>query len=807
MNSISFLRKENFVSGSRPATVKYLKTRLLHFLIVNITILIFTACDIPVEQPLYITQNFDKNWEFRKDSIHTDHQSDKDIYNWSFVDLPHDWSIFGDFNKDYPTGAREAFLPAGMGWYRKEFKISERYHNSIISIRFDGIYMNSTVWINGHLLGNRPNGYLEIKYDLTPYLKYDDQINILEVKVDNSDQPNSRWYTGSGIYRHVWLEYTGRIHFDRWGIQITTPEVSKQNSVMSIRSKIINENSEPEKFTLQTLLFSPKGEKIAETEVELSIEAGKTKHQVQKFKIVEPELWSPNNPKVYRVKSTLKKGNKILDSQNTITGIRKIDFDADKGFSLNGEVMKIKGVCIHSTAGAFGAAVPEEIMKYRLLQLKDLGCNAIRFSHNPATPEILNLCDTLGFMVMTEAFDEWEMPKKWGPEYGYHRYFKQWHEKDLAEMIQRDFNHPSIIMYSIGNEIQEQRDGIPRGAEIAKELVEICHRQDPTRPVTAACDQIINANKTGFAQELDIVGYNYQDKYYQEDHKKYPERIILGSETHQYPYTWKKVFQNEYVAGEFLWIGFDYLGEADKYPLKGWENGMFDTTGEIKPRGLLRKTLWNEVPQVYIFSQNTDWKKDTSVFAPWSWEKLYQHWNWPEFKGKVINVKCYTNCDEVELFLNGRSMGTKKMTDIGKLPLKWKVIYQEGKLKAIARKEGKVVAEDVLRTSGKAYKIEIKSSKDKLRDDEVGVFKITVVDKDGLTIPRKEHLIHFRLEGKGEIIAVDNGNLRSDESFRADQRMTFHGKVVCFAKKTGKGSIKLIAYSEGLQQASIIINE
>ena len=788
--------------------IKYLNRGILYIMIVNITILIFTACNTPDEQPYLTTQKFDKNWKFRKDSINVDRQSYPDKYNWNSVDLPHDWSILGDFNENNSTGARGAFLPAGIGWYRKEFKISEKYNNSIISIRFDGIYMNSTVWINGHLLGSRPNGYVEIRYDLTPYLHYGEKNNIIEVKVDNSAQPNSRWYTGSGIYRHVWLEFSGKIHFKRWGNQITTPEVSEDRAVMVFKTIIINDDSVSGKLTLQTYLFDPEGKKIIDKELEFTVKPDGTIQKIQKFEISKPELWSPDDPKVYKLQYFIKKGNIVLDAFITTTGIRKFNFDPDKGFSLNGERMKIKGVCLHSTAGAIGAAVPEEILEYRLKKLKDLGCNAIRFSHNPASPEMLDICDTLGFMVMTEAFDEWEIKKKWGPDYGYHVHFDKWHKSDLTNMIRRDFNHPSVIMYSIGNEIPEQRQAIERGAEIARELVEICHKEDPTRPVTAACDQIPNANKTGFAQALDIVGYNYQDPYYQEDHKKFPERIILGSETHQFPSTWKKVKNNDYVAGEFLWVGFDYLGEADKFPLKGWENGMFDTTGNIKPRGLLRRTLWNDKPQVYIFSQNIDWKKDTSVFAPWSWEKLFTHWNWPGLKGKMINVKCYTNCDEVELFLNERSQGIKELSDISSLPLTWHIKYEEGILKAIARKDGKIVAENILKTSGKAKKLLLKSSKKYLKnnDSDVSVIHVSIVDKDGIVIPDNQNLIRFDLEGNGKIIAVDNGNLRSNEKFQGNERKAFKGKAMCIVKATGYGQIKLTAISEGLESASLLIN-
>lgn len=791
-----------------PSIITYFKKRILSFIIVIFTFFSLIYCEKPLEKSTFYIRNFDKEWEFRMDSSDHPKKSEVGQFKWKPVNLPHDWSIQGEFNDKNPSGAREAFLPTGTGWYRKEFKLPKDLKTSKISIRFDGIYRNSTVWINGHQLGNRPNGYVEIKYDLTPHLKFDNQINILEVKVDNSAQPNSRWYTGSGIYRHVWLESTGQIHFDRWGIQVTTPDISSETALMNIRSTVINESTVSENIILKTILFNSNGDKITEKEQKFtSAPNGKTKI-LQKIEIPNPKLWSPDNPNTYTIKNILKKDNKITDIKEITAGIRNFNFDPNKGFSLNGQSMKIKGVCLHSAAGAVGAAVPEGILEYRLKKLKDLGCNAIRFSHNPASPEVLNMCDNLGFLVMTEAFDEWQIKKKWGPDYGYHIYFDQWHKQDLSEMIRRDFNHPSIIMYSIGNEIQEQRDGLPQGVQIAKELVDICHREDPTRPVTSACDQIPNANKTGLAQVLDIVGYNYQNKYYQEDHKKYPERIILGSETHQFPLTWTSVKNNAFVAGEFLWVGFDYLGEADHFPLKGWENGMFDTTGNIKPRGLLRRTLWNEEPQVYIFSQNTDWKKDTSVFAPWSWEKLYAHWNWPDLKGKMINVKCYTNCDEVELFLNGKSIGTKEMSDISSLPLSWQIKYNEGILKAIAKKDGKIVTENILKTSGKAKKLVLKSSKEQIRNDgsDVSVIHISVVDQDGIVVPDNHNLIRFHLEGEGVIIAVDNGNLRSNEKFQGDKRMAYNGKAICIVKATGTGQIKLTTTSKDLEPDSLIIN-
>ncbi len=476
----------------------------------------------------------DFNWKFQLGEINDAQDVSFNDAGWHTINLPHDWSIEGEFSKDAPAGGNGGYLPTGIGWYRKHFEVSKDDLNKIIWIEFDGVYMNSDVWINGHHLGLHPYGYTSFYYNLTPYLK--EGGNIVAVKVDNSLQPNSRWYTGSGIYRNVWLVKIDPLHIAHWGVYATTPAVSKESAVVKVATKIENNFDKEKKGILHSVIVGENGNKISETETSFTVKPGQSVELNQKLNVKSPSLWSVGSPSLYHLNQTIFEGKNIVDDLTTKIGIRKIEYDVNKGFLLNDEHIKMNGVCLHHDGGCVGAAVPLAVWKYRLEKLKEMGCNAIRTSHNPPAPEFLELCDEMGFLVMDESYDEWKIGKR---KYGYHIYFDEWGRKDLTSMLERDRNHPSIVLWSVGNEIPDQKTD--EGVKTLHTLVEICHEVDPTRPVTSACDNIAadgSATKLAFLEGLDIVGYNYVDRwherrelYYSIDRHDHPDWKMIGTES------------------------------------------------------------------------------------------------------------------------------------------------------------------------------------------------------------------------------------------------------------------------------------
>jgi len=767
-----------------------------------------------------IEVNFDFNWKFFKGDVPGPEDADFTDANWKSINLPHDWSIAGPFSKDNPSGSSGGYLPGGIGWYKKSFQLPEDYKDKKIFIEFDGVYMNSEVWINGHHLGNHPYGYTSFYYDITPYLRYGDSKNVLTVRVDNSKQPNSRWYSGSGIYRHVWLLITDKLHVDHWGTFVTTPEVSKESATVEIKTRIENETDASEQVNLMTSIVDKDNKVVKIIETSQEIQGNSEYEFVQRTEIKNPNLWSPDSPYLYGVYTTVKDGKRIVDNYETPLGIRQFHFDANRGFFLNGENMKIKGVCLHHDCGCLGAACPDRANERRIEILKQIGCNAIRTSHNPPAPELLDYCDRYGLLVMDEAFDEWEKGKT---EYGYHEYFGEWAVKDLKNMIHRDRNHPSVIIWSVGNEIPEQDSA--EGVKILRKLVELVHEEDPSRPVTSACNDIEAANKTGFADLLDVVGYNYGERFYEEDHKRYPDRKIIGSETVDYPVSvWLANEKNDYVAGEFLWTGFDYLGESGiggsqggpkswltrpEWPCRSSMCGLIDLSGFKKPRCYFRQSLWSIDPMVYIACQippSSEQDGQLEVVPLWGWPKVVSHWNWPGKEGKTITVSCYTNCESVELFLNRKSLGSKELSSSSDLQPSWDVLYKPGTLKAIGKKDGKIVANYELHTAGKPAKIVLIPNRDTMVADarDLCHIEVNVVDKDGKIAPDVDNLITFNISGEGKIIGVGSGDPQSHEDYKSNKRKAYNGKCLAVVQSTCQsGQICITATSPGLTQSSI----
>lgn len=783
-----------------------------------------------------ISQIFHKEWLFHLGDVEQGQSPEYDDEMWRTLDLPHDWSIEGPFKqfRDENWGMfqnldhRIGYLPQGIGWYRKHFFAPVEWQDKIVCIQFDGIYRNSDVWINGHHLGHRPYGYASFEYDLTPYLKINAS-NTIAVRVDSLGI-SSRWYPGSGIYRKVTLSIMEKIHIRHWGTYWTTPEVSKDRALINLKIWIMNESSENNiNLEVFTEIFEKGQEKKGNP---VAIQKGTYKLDKKEYEIVhnlevlKPKLWDPDSPNLYIIKNIIKKNETDIDEYYTPLGLRSFKFDPNEGFSINGKSMKFKGVCLHNDNGCIGAAIHIRAVERKLRIMKEMGCNAIRTSHNPPEQELLDLCDEMGFMVMDEAFDEWVEPKT---PMGYTRFFNEWCERDVRDYVHRDRNHPCVIIWSCGNEVSEQRT--QNGVKILKRLLDVFHKEDPTRPVTQGCNQIDYANKTGFADLLDIVGYNYMgDKItkvlpngfeckYDVDHKTYPNRIMIGSENcsswntrgvYTFPIGYSngsKIHDNfhcssydviseipliimktrPYVCGMFTWEGFDYIGEPTPYPwpARSSQYGLVDLAGFPKDCYYLYQTQWLDKPVVHLFP----------------------HWNW--HKGMEIPVWVYTNCEKVELILNGKSLGEKSLLDEDYndvLHLEWIIPYEPGELKAIARNKGKVVAEKSVITASEPHHIVLTPERLEIdKDGDLAYIKVSVHDIYGNICPTANNLITFKVQGPGKVIGTDNGNPISLEPFDAQQRHVFGGLALAVLKSLGAGEITVIAASAGLETAKITL--
>ncbi|MEP5341943.1 MAG: glycoside hydrolase family 2 TIM barrel-domain containing protein [Algibacter sp.] len=808
--------------------------------------LAFLACNNNNENSNRQKVKFDFNWKFLKGDFPEASKTTFDDANWQNVDVPHDWSIAGPFLKSNPSGNVGAYAPNGIGWYRKEFTLNKTDSDSEISIEFGGVYMNSEVWINGHYLGKRPFGYISFNYDLTPFLNFDGD-NMLSVRVDNSKEPSARWFTGSGIYRHVWLIKTNKVHVSRHGVYVTTPTVSKEAATIQIKTVIENNFDESKDFTLINEVYNAENKLLSQVESTANAIEKENKELLQNIELNNPELWLPEIPYLYTLKTKIKVNNKIVDEVSTNVGIRNFVFSVENGFALNGESMKLKGVNNHSDLGALGAAMNDKVLERRLKILKEMGCNAIRTAHNPPSEVLLDLCDKMGFMVMDEAFDEWieswpfgRKKKEGKAKYGYHLYFDEWAERDLTELIKRDRNHPSIILWSVGNEIPDACFEV--GTERLKVLMDIVRKHDDTRPITCGITHMHLANASGFASALDVTGYNGGGGsafMYEQDHETYPERKFVATEVpHSFQTrgeyqsqswyrgknplggimkvpdlaeeevfgeiskyysssydnsmvrisardSWRRTRDFSYMAGEFRWTGFDYLGESMfGWPARLWNFGIIDMCGFPKDTYYFYQSQWTETPMVHILP----------------------HWNWEGKEGVEIPVVAYSNCDSVELFLNHTSLGKKEMGN--QMDLVWNVPYKPGILIAKGIKEGKVVCEKVIKTAKSPAKIELLIDNETIlaNGQEVVHVEVNILDEDNNFVPKASNEIIFKVEGEGTLLAVDNGDPKSEESFVRNTRSAFNGKCILIVKSTQKaGDIKISAQSDDLEGTSISV--
>lgn len=742
---------------------------------------------------------------------------------WRPVTVPHDYSIQGPVAKDNPSGPAGGFFPGGIGWYRTTVNLKKLESGKRTFIVFDGVMANSDVWINGQHLGRRPNGYVSFVYELTPHLRRGP--NVIAVRADNANEPALRWYLGAGIYRQVRLVTTGDTHIKPWGTFVTTPAVGDDKASVHVRSAVASPVAG--KVALAVELVGPDGKVAATvTGMEKAVKAGQSVDVEAEAAVAHPQRWDIAQPSMYTAKVTLLRNGKAVDSEDVPFGIRTFHFDARKGFSLNGRAMKIYGVGLHSDGGALGAAVPLAAWQRRLAELRKLGVNAIRTAHNAMAPEFLDLCDRMGFLVMDEFFDQWTMPKV---PFDYSLYFGEWAERDTADLVKRDRNHPSIIIYSAGNEIRDTTE--PQVAtEWLKRLIKVYREHDPTRPVTQALfrPNVSKDYDNGYADLLDVVGQNYREKEILAAHAQNPKRKILGTENTHEVSQWVAMRDHPEYAGQFLWTAVDYLGEAGRWPTIGTGSGLLLTTGLQRPRAFERQSWWTSAPMVRMARRVSSVTQNViePVFVPGSatahqpaqaeptarprfTQPLVADWTPASLEPHDEKVEIYTNADEVEVTLNGKPVATAKR-HANATPIVLKVPFEEGTLKAVAKRDGAVVATDELRTAGKAARLvlSLDSADASLSRhiDDVAYVTATLFDAKGTRIPDSTTVVKFRAEGQGDIIAVDNGDLMDHGPYQATERKLYDGNAVAILRARAiTGTITVIASAPGVPDATVAI--
>ncbi len=771
--------------------------------------------------------SFDYDWKFTTGEHTGAEHPQFDDSGWRLLNVPHDFSIEHPFDSTNLTGGGGGYAYSGIGWYRKSFKTEPGFENKKVWILFEGIYRNSEVWLNGEYLGFRPYGYSSFYYDLTPHLKPAGEKNVLAVKVNTTEQPNSRWYTGSGIYRHVWLVVKNRLHINNWGVFARTKEATANGASVDVSIELNNQDALDQQCTVITSFINSRGRQVAKAESDVEIKAGQQQNIDQNIQIDNPELWSVEHPNLYSLQVEVRSGSKLLDRYTSPFGIRTFRFDPDKGFFLNDRHVKLKGVNNHHDGGPLGAAVFNRTHQRQLEILKQMGCNALRMSHNPPSPELLAAADSMGFVVINELFDEWMDGKTPG---GYASYFEEWYERDVESWIRRDRNHPSVIAWSIGNEVKEQWDE-ENGPKITKMLIDAARMHDDTRPFTAGCNGIPSVNSSGMGALLDLVGYNYHEALYKGDHENFPDRVIYGSETVMYPYhdydcwqmrsyeQWLDGQREDYVAGEFLWTGFDYLGEAGighvgsgcnfwetwpGWPWRGADCGVIDMCGFPKPAYWFRKALWNDEPMVYIAVQTHESARNRDQCSFWSWPKVEPHWN-HQTVGDTLAVHVYTNVPNVELKINGRSLGTRKWDLTNEAFLFWEIPYEPGKLEAIGKtSDGKIVSFAV-QTAGEPAKIKLTPDREvfEANRQDLSYVSVQLLDANNIPVPFADNVIAFEVTGAGKLVAVGNGNQKSHTPFKGQKMEAYLGKCLAIVQSTGeKGDIVITAKSGKLPEAA-----
>jgi beta-galactosidase len=822
------------------------------------------------EPKLPLNIQFNDAWLFHLGDVENGEDPEIQPSDWRTLNLPHDWSIEGEYSTENGADWQTGFLPTGIGWYRKEFDFEPAWNGKHIAIHFEGVYLNSDVWVNGVHLGHRPNGYIGFEYEISPYLQKGK--NIITVRVDHSKPLTGRWYTGSGIYRHVWLKIRDNIHIPTWGVHFTSDVKLNGPSDYKVEIEIQNGTGEDLKLDVEIQLTEPSGKIAAIQKGKFPTESERISSALLSGSIEQPALWSPDNPNLYSLKTILSREGVILDEYTLKVGFRKTEFTAADGFILNGQPTLFKGVCDHHTAGPVGAAIPDDVLRYRLTLLKEMGCNAIRTAHNPFSPTFYNLCDELGLMVMNEFLDGWEKEKA---KHDYGLYFEDWWEKDGTDFIKRDRNHPSVIMWSIGNEV------VRPTLETQKKLVDLFHSLDPTRPVTQGGKSPSRGDEISLHDQLDLAGYNGHGEergVFESHHERYPDDVIIGTEiphtyqtrgvyrtqthwrvrdfpamweiggkkagklgdlrdrifpiddladeelfTHEicstyymngtyYPIendapwagtlyyqssydnatvragarkTWQRVVELPYVAGMFRWGSFDYLGETNNWPSRFCNFGVIDAGGIPKDHFYLYQSLWTEKPMVH----------------------LLPHWTHPGLEGKTIPVVAYTNCEEVEVFLNGQSMGKKPYEGE---QLVWNIPYEPGTIKAVGYRKGQIEASMEYATAGEPYGVKLESEKAVLSENrrEVTHILVSIVDSAGNLCPYADLPVDFEVKGPGKLIGTDNGDPLDLSSYKSNSRRTFRGQAMILVESSNKsGTIEITGRSAGLENGIALLEK
>ena len=780
-------------------------------------------------------QSLDSDWRFLRADAPGAENPAFDDSKWRRLDVPHDWSI-EDLPPKENSGRVGPFAPGesenrhftantvgGIGWYRRRFIAPET--NTLTAVRFDGVYMNAELWINGHRLGEHPHGYTSFEFDLTPHLNPPGQENVLAVRVRNEGK-NSRWYSGSGIYRHVWLTVTDPVHVPTWGVFVTTPDVSKDKALVRISTEVLNSGRMSAPVLVRTRVRDVRGNVIVRTEGTLQLPVGDTRSTEQITEVRSPQLWSPDSPTLYSADVEVVVAGKTVDAVSTPFGIRKIEVDAEHGFRLNGETLKLRGGCIHHDNGPLGAAAIDRAEERKVELLKANGFNAVRTSHNPPSPAFLAACDRLGLLVIDEAFDQWNVSKE-GNQHDYHRFFKDWSARDIASMVRRDRNHPSVVMWSVGNEIPEQF----RAEDTGMRLREAVLSHDPTRPITQAIStdwgKVIKnwdeLSDPAFAH-LDVAGYNYLPEKYESDHARHPERVILTTESYPkdvFDY-WSLVEKQPYVIGYFVWTAMDYLGESglahsllnnqkDSFFMSWpWFNawcGDLDLCGVKKPQSFYRDVVWRRSPlEMAVHAPIPLGLSETLSW--WAWPNEAQSWNWPGQEGTTLQVAVYSRCATVRLELNGKVIGEKAASAATKLTARFDVPYAAGELRAVGLIDGKVVAQTTLKTAGAPKKLKLTADRPAIRADrnDLAYVTVEVVDANGQRVPDAEIPVRFSVGGSGELAAQASAAPNDPASFRAPTRKTFQGRCLAILRPLGTpGTITLQATADGLQTAEVTV--
>ncbi len=770
--------------------------------------------------------NLNHDWCFFKGEVSGAQQVGFDDSGWRQLSVPHDWSIEdlspgqGPVDPCAVSAHNTGYTVGGTAWYRKYVTLDESDAGRRVHLHFDGVYMNADVWVNGVHLGSHPYGYTAFWYDATPHVRFG-ETNVVAVEVKN-EGVNSRWYSGSGIYRSVWLEIVDPVHIEHWGPFVTTSEASIASSQVRVQTQVLNESYNPLAVTLRSLILAPDGTTVAETRTQADIAQGASHSFDQNLTLSPSSLWSPEAPVLYTLSQEVGAEGKVLDRRQTSFGIRTLEFDAEHGFRLNGREVLLRGTCMHHDNYMLGAAAYPRAEERRVEIVKAAGFNAIRCAHNPPSTAFVEACDRLGMLVIDEAFDQWSRRKN---RQDYHLYFDEWWRRDLESMVLRDRNHPSVIMWSIGNEIPEQRS--EQGAELAAQLTVHIRSLDGTRPVT------VGANLSGppgdaFLTRVDVVGYNYQLDHYAADHARNPNRIMYGSESFPrdaFDY-WAPVEAQPHVIGDFVWTGFDYLGEASigwfgykqgwsgtgPYPWHVAYCGDIDACGFKRPAAFYREVLWrtgrNQVSAFVKSPEPSLPDFDPNNILLWTYPDIHPSWTWPGREGETLKVVVYCAGEEAELFLNGASLGTQPTGRDNKYTVTWQIPYASGELKAVGYRDGRAESEWVLKTAGPPARIHLSADRTEIAADGLDLSYVTVevLDAQGVRVPTAENLIRFAVQGPSVLAGVGNGRPCGTESFQRPQRAAFEGRCLAVLKSTRQpGEITLIATADGLNSDSVVV--